>query len=176
MTSARKSFREPPIILADGRLLCSRLPTRFMAKVKLDSTTGCWEWIGSFKPDGYGQYWYEGTSARAHRFAYATFHSVLLAPNVFVDHKCFNRVCVNPHHLRPVSAKQNSEHRQGPATNNPTGVRGVALHKPTGRYKVTVGHRRRLIHGGYYDTIAEAEQVAIRMRSELFTHDDGRAM
>ena len=53
-----------------------------------------------------------------------------------------------------------------------TGVRGVSWNKQHQKYEVNVQYRGVKYHGGYFDTIAEAEVAAIELRTELFTHND----
>jgi hypothetical protein len=79
----------------------------------------CWPWP-SADPDGYGRVYFEGRQRPAHRVAYG----ILVGPipaGMTLDHtchtadaacvggtKCPHRRCVNPGHLEPVSAEENS--------------------------------------------------------------------
>lgn len=72
----------------------------------IDKTEGCWLWLGTITPNGYGIYHYKGTRQSAHRAVYET--KVGPIPEGFViDHLCRNRACVNPDHLEPVTQKTN---------------------------------------------------------------------
>ncbi len=52
-----------------SRLLDSRLPPRFWAKVTVNETAGCWEWTGC-TDRGYGHFRFGGKVRKAYRVAY----------------------------------------------------------------------------------------------------------
>lgn len=145
---------------------------RFWARV--DKTPTCWLWRGVLDAHGYGKVSAPagmfGTcrTVLAHRVAYSLTHDS--APE-FLDHRCRNRSCVRPDHLRPVTKKQNNEHR-GPAPSSTTKVRGVSLDRRINRYRVQVIHNGRNYGGGYHRELADAEAAAIALRNKLFTHND----
>ncbi len=81
-----------------------RLPVRFESKVERTDT--CWLWVGATNSRGYGCWGVEGVSHLAHRVAY----EVLVGPipeGLTIDHLCFNKLCVNPAHLEPVTRREN---------------------------------------------------------------------
>lgn len=144
---------------------------RLMDRVREDEN-GCWIFEGCRTKDGYGQIKDGGRLKYVHRVAYEHFNGPI-GPGLDIDHLCFVRACVNPDHLRAVTNKQNLEHLRGAYKNSTTGVRGVyrdeRYRKP---WRVQVMHNEKIHYGGYYATLEEAEAVAIKMRAELFTHDD----
>ena len=60
--------------------------------------TGCWLWIGSCNPAGYGWFGIERKTFLAHRASWLIFRSPI-PPGMQVLHKCDNPPCVNPDHL-----------------------------------------------------------------------------
>ena len=72
-----------------------------------ETMTGCWEWQTGTAPSGYGIARVNGRSVRAHRAVYEALVGPI--PNGFVlDHICRNKICVNPAHLRVVTAAENT--------------------------------------------------------------------
>lgn len=78
---------------------------RFMEKVDVRDRYECWDWQASLRKQGYGQFMLNGSNELAHRVSYLIEHGTL--PEL-IDHKCRNRKCVNPKHLRPATAKENT--------------------------------------------------------------------
>lgn len=85
---------------------------RFMAKVCV-AETGCWEWIASRRPDGYGQFQRNRRSPGGHRapdLAHRVSYELRVGPipeGLELDHLCRNPSCVNPDHLEPVTRREN---------------------------------------------------------------------
>lgn len=80
---------------------------RFWAKVTV-ADSGCWEWQASRFPAGYGKFWLNGKTERAHRVAYM-FSVGPIPEGLEIDHKCVNPPCVRPDHLEAVTSKVNSQ-------------------------------------------------------------------
>lgn len=143
---------------------------RFWSKV--DKSKSCWIWTAATSTNGYGVFAERrGNQKRAHRVAY----EMEVGPiprGMVLDHRCHNRLCVNPGHLRPVTQKQNGEHRAGPPLHSRTGVLGVSLREDRGLYVVRVGHNGEEFHGGQFATLQEAAEAARQLRLSLFTHND----
>ena len=86
------------------------LPTgteaRFLAKVHKDPETGCWLWTAC-KRKGYGAFWLDGHTLRAHRWAYEHFVGPIPG-ELQLDHLCRVCHCVNPAHLEAVTPQVNT--------------------------------------------------------------------
>ncbi len=74
---------------------------RFLSKIVKSSTSDCWD-FKSCKVKGYSVF----NSFYAHRVSYSVFKKEL-SSELVVDHKCRNRACVNPEHLREVTHETN---------------------------------------------------------------------
>ena len=80
--------------------------TRFQSYVSIIEN-GCWEWSGNKDKDGYGIFLLRRKNRRAHRVSYYAFVG-MIPYGLVVHHTCKNRCCVNPEHLKPVSARENA--------------------------------------------------------------------
>lgn len=69
---------------------------------------GCWYWTG-YKCKGYGRISIQNREMYAHQLSYRLFvnSKAMFSVTRHTDHVCNNKSCVNPKHLRLVSAKQN---------------------------------------------------------------------
>ena len=75
---------------------------RFVEKFEIDPVTLCWVWRGARFDNGYGAFWFDGSTGQAHRFAYAYFTGPI-PPGFEIDHLCRNRACASPDHLEAVT-------------------------------------------------------------------------
>lgn len=80
---------------------------RFWSKVdKSGGPDACWPWLAGKNDEGYGTFYLDGRTHRAHRVAYRWANGPV--PDGFVlDHLCRMPSCVNPAHLEPVTNQEN---------------------------------------------------------------------
>lgn len=95
----------------------AREHARFRAKYERRDEghgTECWVWTASTKGNGYGEFSLGGKMLKAHRVSYA-WNAGPIPDGLTLDHLCRNRACVNPHHLEPVSMRENTLRGKGPS-------------------------------------------------------------
>lgn len=85
----------------------SKAWAKFARDIWFIEVTLCWEWVGD-RRDRYGNFRYQGKSTAAHRWSYETFVGSI-PEGLELDHTCENRLCVNPHHLEPVTHLENMQ-------------------------------------------------------------------
>lgn len=83
---------------------------------KVNKTNGCWLWLGSTNPNGYGRFFIKrGLPALlAHRYSYELTNGPI-PEGMQVDHLCRCRECVNPSHLELVSPRVNTLRGNSPS-------------------------------------------------------------
>lgn len=90
---------------------------RFLERVT-GRPDGCWDWKGHHISTGYAIAALPRDGRKhcpkvtAHRLAYELFVGPI-APDLDADHLCFNRGCVNPAHVEPVTHKENIRRMPG---------------------------------------------------------------
>jgi transposase-like protein len=91
---------------------------RFSEKYKVNTKTGCWDWIATKVTGGYGMLSPDRRNSDyqrnvlAHRFSYE--HHIGPVPaGMIVCHNCDNPSCVNPEHLFLSTTKGNMEDMEG---------------------------------------------------------------
>lgn len=131
----------------------------------------CAIWRGHLSPAGYGRISVNNQRQLAHRVAWEMTNGPI-PEGMDLDHRCGNRACVNPDHLRVTTRSQNGQHRTGSQCNNTSGVRGVTWRKDKNTWRARATLNGRLYHGGYYPTLEAADKAARALRAQLFTHDD----
>lgn len=145
------------------------LEQRFWAKVR--KTDDCWEWTASTNGNGYGKIKADGQTRRAHRVSWELTNGPI-PEGMDLDHRCGNRACVNPAHLRVTTRSQNIQHRTVNQRNNTSGVRGVTWNKRENAWQARAKLNGRYYWGGYHPTLEAADRAARALRAELHTHDD----
>lgn len=145
------------------------LEQRFWAKVR--KTPDCWQWGAATNSDGYGQIRADGCMRPAHRISWEFAHGPI-PEGMVIDHRCGNRLCVNPAHLRIVTRSQNGQHRTVTNKNNTSGIRGVSWNKDKNAWAAHARANGRRYHGGFHATLEAASQAARALRAQLHTHDD----
>lgn len=78
----------------------------------------CWKWGGPLY-NGYGKVSYKGHRGPAHRVVYELLVGRIPA-GLEIDHLCYNRACVNPAHLEPVTRLENIRRSHITGTGNGT--------------------------------------------------------
>lgn len=70
---------------------------------------GCMEWTGVINKAGYGVYSRGDVQFRAHRTAWEIANNSKAPKGLFIIHRCDNRKCVNPKHLRVGTHQDNMD-------------------------------------------------------------------
>lgn len=101
----------------------SNVYQRLISHMKINKTTGCWEWQGS-KRNGYGRMIIgsrtDGTrkTVSTHRLSYEL-HYGEIPQGMEICHKCDNPCCINPDHLFAGTRQDNVDDRERKGRNNP---------------------------------------------------------
>jgi hypothetical protein len=132
-----------------------------MLRVNVRKTDGCWHWTGKINNCGYGEVNIRGKGYLAHRVFHSHFNGPI--PEGFqVDHVCCVRDCVNPAHLRAVSARENNLRSTSPAAINARKVACVRGHPLSGSnlYMTPDGRRQCRVCRGLAGIRCQEKAVA----------------
>ncbi len=105
-------------------------------------------------------YWVIGIDRRrylAHRLAWFWVHGKW--PDAMIDHIDHNRQNNAIANLRQATNSENLANSHAHKRSK-TGVRGVSIHRPSGRYRVQLGKNKKQIHIGYFSSFDEACRAA----------------
>ena len=143
-----------------------RLNRELIEQGIFDKPWACWDWPYAKNPKGYGLVSVGGVLVLTHRHSYA-YHVGPIPTGLLIDHVCHNKGCYNPHHLRPVTGRQNQEHRKGPTAHNTSGYRGVTYNRDRDKWRAVVRHNGKAIECGAFNCPTKAGLAAESKRREL---------
>lgn len=111
---------------------------------------------GTLHPTGYINIIIDQKLYRDHRLIWLYHHGKW--PEKLIDH--INRITSDNRieNLREVSNQENSKH-QKIYSNNTSGICGVSLYKPSGKWQARITFNNKLLHLGYFTNIEEAIQA-----------------
>jgi HNH endonuclease len=148
--------------------------------IAYDSETGLMTWrrskgaakggsvVGGRRPDGYMNAAVDGVLYLAHRLIW--FYVTGSMPTQTIDHANGVRNDNRFANLREATYSQNSENR-GPAKINSVGVKGVSVHRCTGKWQARIKHAGLAEFLGVFESIDEARaaytKAAFRWHGEF---------
>lgn len=149
---------------------------RFLKYVPAQSPTPdtCWEWSGSRDQHGYGRLYRGGSSGhiKAHRASYEIHHGPI-PEGMAVRHDCDNPPCVNPHHLRLGTLRENTRDMLARGRHN--AVTGAANGKTRIPDAAVVAIREAAAAGATYAELAARFNVRAKYAQAIVLGDRRQA-
>jgi hypothetical protein len=97
----------------------------------------CWIWPGADSGNGYGRISVDGKTRATHIVAYELFTGKRVPRGWVLDHRCRNRGCYNPRHLKPVPGVVNTLIGEGPTAINALKTHCLRGHELAGANLIT---------------------------------------
>jgi hypothetical protein len=126
----------------------------------------CIIWIAGVQTDGYGQFGIKGKNIVAHRVVYGWLVGEVDGEK-HIHHTCGNRLCVNPEHLKQLSAKEHLLLGNSPPSKNSRKTHCLNGHPLSGGnlYLDKSGHRSCKICGLTYNKAWNAAHPKVASES-----------
>lgn len=134
--------------------------------------TGCWEWPGRRCTGHYGQVSMSCKLVMVHRVIYQHLRGPV-PDDKELDHRCRNRICANPDHLRLVTRRQNAAHPR-PYTPPPRIEKTTYRSCPHGLDRVTHCHhcKREYVNQAARRRAAERPPITVCRNGHTLTGDN----
>jgi hypothetical protein len=144
-----------------------RLAERFWPNVQIGATDECWPWLAGTSARGYGCFFVSPQASPrqqpAHRWA-LILSGVDVPTGMVIDHRCFNKLCCNPNHLRVATHQQNcwySRPRSGQ-------YKGVSWHQGAAKWQASIRVNRKSFGLGVFPTPEDAARAYDRAARQHF--------
>lgn len=141
----------------------------FWSKVDKRGPDECWPWLAPLGENGYGSAYINRRTGTAHRHSWVLEHGPV-PDGLVVDHRCSNRACVNPKHLRTVPQQLNAADRAY-FPNNTSGYRNVHFDKARGQWYGAFRNGDGRVFVGRFDSPEEAAEAVARRKAEYYGYD-----
>jgi hypothetical protein len=132
---------------------------RLWGKVDKKGEDECWIWLGSHVGNGYGHFMVNNKFVYVHRFSYELSNGEI-PKDMYIDHLCHTRDCVNPKHMRLATHAENC-HNMNIKVANKCGLKGVYFHGSSKNRpwmaQIVVGNKH--IYLGLFPTKEEAHHA-----------------